>query len=122
MEGIQFKVSRETNNKLLSRFIKSEVEKVASQLFPTKAPGLDGFPALFYQRYWNIVGHKTIGECLDILNHKKSIKEWNHTNIVLTPKISNPKEVSDFRPISLFNVNYKIITKTIANRLKWILN
>lgn len=67
------------------------------------------------------MGKKTIEECLDILNGQISIEKWNKTNIVLTPKVPNPKEVSDFRLISLCNVNYKIVTKIIANRLNGVL-
>lgn len=45
----------------------------------------------------------------------------NYTYISLIPKIENSKTLSDFRPISLYNVIMKIITKINANRMKSIL-
>lgn len=62
-------------------------------MFPTKASGLDGFPALFYQRFWEILGPNTVNNCLNILNNNGSIESWNKTNIVLIPKVKNPKSV-----------------------------
>lgn len=63
-----------------------------------------------------------MANCLDILNGWCSVRDWNSTLIALIPKTKALRRVSDYRPISLCNVSYKIITKVIANRLKNVLN
>ena len=42
----------------------------------------------------------------------------NSTNIVLVPKVQSPESISSYRPISLCNLVYKIITKIIVGRLR----
>lgn len=89
-------------------------------MHPTKAPGPDGFSAIFFQKYWKIIGDQVVFSCLNFLNNHVFPDGWNHTNIALVPKLSSP--VNDFRPISLCNVVYKIISKTLANTLKKVMD
>ena len=77
--------------------------------------------ALFYQKFWHVVGDSVTVIVLDFLNSGNMVPDINHTNIVLIPKVKNPEKISDFRPISLRNVIYKIISKVLANRLKQVL-
>ena len=46
------------------------------------------------------------------------LKSLNHTFITLIPKVPNLEKVTQFRPIALCNVTYKIISKILVNRLK----
>ena len=59
---------------------------------------------------------------LSSLNSRSILKSINHTFITLIPKVQNPEKVTNFRPISLCNVIYKIISKVLANRLKPMLH
>lgn len=51
----------------------------------------------------------------------KVLGEWQATFLVLIPKKEGTKMIKDYRPISLYNVIYKILAKVMANRLKKIL-
>ncbi|KAA3470829.1 reverse transcriptase [Gossypium australe] len=84
---------------------------------PLKAPGSNGFPALFFQKYWHIIGKKVLEFCLGILNDGKGLESANSTDIVLILKTSHPTALVNFRPISLCTVMYKLVTKTID---KWL--
>ena len=82
------------------------------------APGPDGMPPIFFKHYWNTVGHDVLLATLSILNSGTIPPNINHTFISLIPKTKSPETAKDFQPISLCNVIYKLISKTIANRLK----
>ena len=50
------------------------------------------------------------------------LKKMNHTHIVLIPKKKDPTHLADYRLINLSNVVSRIISKVIANHLKYILS
>lgn len=82
-------------------FTSEEVHEVVFQMHPLKSPGPDGLPALFFQKYWGIVGRDVSDLALNILNSDSSPEEINNTFIVLIPKCKNPSSPTHFRPISL---------------------
>lgn len=80
-----------------------------------------GMPPIFFKSCWDFVGQDVIAASLSILNSGSMSKSLNHTFISLKPKTKNPEKPTNFKPISLRNVLYKIVSKTIANRLKFFL-
>jgi hypothetical protein len=78
-------------------------------------------PAEFFHDNWSSIGQEVYSVVSDFFSKGRFDDEINLTVISLIPKIASPTKVSEFRPISLCNVFYKIISKTLANRLKVIL-
>ena len=121
VEAVDPKVSDEMNQFLIKQFTRDEIEAALKQMHPTKSPGPDSMPTIFFQNYWDIVGNDVVGMVLNVLNSNISMTDINKTFITLIPKINNPTKMSDFRPISLCNVIYKLISKVLANRLKLVI-
>ena len=108
LQGIERKVTPQMNLELTREYTTSEVEATLKQM---KSP-------IFFKHFWNIVGPDVLSATLSVLNLGTIPPKINHTFESLIPKTKSPKTAKDFQPISLCNVIYKLISKTIANRLK----
>ena len=95
-----------------------EIESTVFQLGPSKAPGPNGFPAFSYQEFWQIVKQDVCNSVQAFFHSGSLLKSLNQTYLTLIPKVTFLEFVSQFRPISLCNVIYKIISKLMVNRLK----
>jgi len=112
------KVTADMNNFLLRPFTADEVKEALFMMGANKAPGPDGLTAGFFQFHWETLGPSVTGAVLNFLNGGSMPESVNSTTIVLIPKIKNPQEMKQFRPISLCNVIYKICSKVLTNRLR----
>jgi hypothetical protein len=121
LEGLEARVTPEMNGWLLRQFLAEEVDFALSQMGPLKSSGLDGFTTCFYQKAWEVVHKEVCAAVLEFLNGGNFHPEINETYIALIPKIKNPTHITEFHPISLYNVIYKLIAKVLANHLKKVL-
>ena len=88
-----------------------------------KSPGSDGFTAEFFKFFWKDLGmfllrsyNKSFDKGELSITQKQGI-------ISILPKGDKPREfLKNWRPISLLNVSYKIISACIANRIKQVLS
>ena len=119
--GFQSRVTGEMNQLLTRQVSSEEIRKAAFDVKGSSAPGEDGLTGIFYQRFWHIVGPGLVAEIQNFFQASIMPEGWNHTQISLLPKITNPSRMQDMRPISLCSVQYKIISKILCNRLKLIL-
>lgn len=88
---------------------------------PYRAPGPDGLTGDFYQQFWPEIKNEIMEEVDKVFRKGEFHGATNHTNICLIPKPDVPKTMIDFRPITLCNVSYKIISKILVEKLKTIL-
>lgn len=113
--------SEESIQELDRDFKEEEVLNSVKGMNSLKAPGPDGYQAFFYQQVWDVVGPTVITFALQALNEKQMPKGSAEALLVLIPKIDHPCKISQYRPISLCNIAYKLVTKMIINHLKSVL-
>ena len=103
-------------------FIEKEVFKVLLGFSGDKAPSSNGFSMVFWQFSWEFMKIEVMNFFRDFYESSCFVRNLNSTFLVLIPKKDGPKDLRDFRPISLVRGLYKWLAKVLANRLKGVLD
>ena len=96
----------------------SEVEKALKYFKKDKAPGPNGWPVEFYLTFFDLLGPHLVKMVESFRVLGRVSPALNSTFITLIPNTDRPVNFADFRPISLCNLCYKLISKIAAMRLK----
>ena len=103
--------------------LEDEVKAVLFDLDPSKAPGPDGYSALFFQSCWDTIKFDIMAAIREIENlNARKLHLLNSATIVLLPKNPEASTPRDFRPISLINFISKLFMKILASRLRCRMN
>ena len=97
---------------------KQEILQILKSMKKNASPGPDGFNVAFYLSAWDWIGDDVMEVVCNFYRTGSLPPPLNNTHIALVPKKLVCHLPSDFRPISLCNVIYKVISKSLANRLK----
>ena len=90
--------------------MEKEIKSALWSLKAFKAQGPDGLHTGFFHRFWLVVGKSVIDVIKKIFTERTILEYLNRTLIALIPKIQSPETLSNYRPISLCNTVYKIVT------------
>ena len=116
------KLSKSQRTALESDITMEDLTSAVNRLKADKSPGLDGFNAEFIKFFWNRLGPFVLRATYAFRSKNKLSISLRRGVIVLLPKKDKPRDqLSNWRPICLLSIFYKIISTCIADKLKIVL-
>ena len=83
-----------------------------------KSPGLDGISIEFYQHFWLLIGHLLVDVFNESHENEKLPDSQRKSVMSLIFKKGDEDDIANYRPISLTNMDYRIMAFVLANRLQ----
>ena len=87
-----------------------------------KSPGLDGLTVEFYRTFWDIISELLIDSYNEAFRDGSLSDSRNFVLMSLIFKKNDRSDIKNYRPISLANIDYKILAFVLANRLQNVLS
>ena len=112
------KLSDEERDELESEITVDELTKSINNANCASAPGADGISNRFIKQYWSFFKNPLLKLCNFCYEKNELPMSFRTANIKLIPKKGDLSKIKNWRPISLLNCFYKIISRTITARLR----
>jgi hypothetical protein len=103
-------------------FTVQELDEAARESKTATASGPDGIGNACIKKIWPFIRKPLTDYANCCLNNGRLTDNFRTASIKLIPKKGDKSKIGNWRPISLLNCLYKIISKAINNRLKKISN
>lgn len=98
---------------------KQEIFDVIKSMKINKTPGFDGLPIEFYVVLWPDICEMLLKSFnFSLQMGAMSLSQRNGVITLLPKKDKDPLKIQNYRPITLLTVDYKILAKCLANRVK----
>ena len=113
----------ENDKKACDRELSSiECKFALTSMNRNKSPGSDGLTVEFYIKFWDALE----GKLMETFKTIRAIGELSTSQkrgviSLLAKKGRNEAYIKNWRPISLLNIDYKILTKTLAKRISSVI-
>ena len=122
-ENIKTKIAENDKIRLETKLTIRELTEALNGMKKGKTPESNGFPVEFCRKFWTELGLFLHRAFIKSLSQKETLIAHREGIIKLIPKQGkSPCEMKGWKPITLLNVDYKIISAAIANRLKSVIN
>ena len=113
------KLSFEESMSLESDLTLGEIKNVLKSFQSNKSPGGDGFSKEFFETFFDLIDIHLLNSCNEAFTKGQLSISQRRGIICLIPKDdSNLTELSNWRPLTLLNVDYKILAKAIGQRIE----
>lgn len=96
-----------------------DLERALKNMKSNKSPGSDGLPIEFYRKFWGLLGPWLL-KCFLVGFRKGALSHEQYRGVVtLIPKKNKDKRfIKNWRPITLLNLDYKILAKALSNKIQ----
>ena len=115
------KINQQLHDDLERPFSAGELDIIVTKLKNNKSPGWDGLSSEFYKTFWPDIRDILFNSLQEAITSSSLSPSQRIGIITLIPKPKTPTElveIKNWRPITLLNVDYKLFTHMIKNRLR----
>ena len=98
-----------------------ECRNALDKMSLNKSPGSDGLTVEFYRVFWEDIKLLVINSFNEAFFEKELAETHNYSIIKLLFKKNNREELKNYRPISLANIDYKLLANVLASRLHTVI-